>query len=436
MASTKSTLMSLAAQIASSAAVIQQQLERNKLQGPSFAADAPTALPDDPEVQNARMALIEAASSLQCLATGPEDLMKWQAITLKHDQFVLDFLNQYRVFEAVPLDSDIPYAELASKVGVSESILRRVIRHAMTQHIFAETAPGSGRVVHTSNSAFVARTPLVKSWLGHNLEEVTAGSVKQVETIRTYGDSQEPNESAMCIALTGGPLEEGKTLFDFFGTDGEGDQKGWRMRRFGEAMKSATQSGAHSGHHVHAGLEWDALGDATVVDIGGSIGHVSIELAKQHPKLKCIVQDFAGLEPQFNATLPVDLRDRVTFQAHNFWEEQPVKGADVYFMKHILHDWSDKYCLKILRAIVPAMKDGSRIVVMDGVLPPPGTAPLPMEHLLTALDLQMMTALNAKERSHEEWVALFKEADSRLEVKGIVQPPGSAAAVIEVVFHG
>jgi len=129
---------------------------------------------------------------------------------------------------------------------------------------------------------------------------------------------------------------------------------------------------------------------------------MSFELAERHPNFKCVVQDFAGLEPQFDATLPADLKDRVTFQAHDFFKEQPVRGADVYFMKHILHDWSDKYCLKILRAIVPAMKDGSRIVVMDGVLPPPGTAALPMERLLTALDLQMVTALNAKEWSREE----------------------------------
>lgn len=180
---------------------------------------------------------------------------------------MLDFLNQYRVFEAVPLDGDISYAELASKVGVSESILRRVIRHSMTQHTFTETRPGAGRVVHTANSAFVARTPLMKSWFGHNFEECAAGSLKQVEVIRTYGDSQEPNESAGCIALNGGPLEEGKTIFDFFETDGEGERKGWRMRRFGECMRIATQTGAYSSHHVHVGLDWDALGDATVVDV-------------------------------------------------------------------------------------------------------------------------------------------------------------------------
>lgn len=82
MANTTLTLTSLTAQIASSAAAIQQHLERNKLQGPSFAADAPISLPADPELENARTTLIAAASSLQCLATGPADFMKLQAVTV------------------------------------------------------------------------------------------------------------------------------------------------------------------------------------------------------------------------------------------------------------------------------------------------------------------------------------------------------------------
>jgi len=67
------------------------------------------------------------------------------------------------------------------------------------------------------------------------------------------------------------------------------------------------------------------------------------------------------------------LKDRVTFQAHGFWTPQPVKDADVYFIRFCLHGYSDDGAIKILRNIIPAMKHGARLVVMDTVLPEPNT---------------------------------------------------------------
>jgi hypothetical protein len=240
-------------------------------------------------------------------------------------------------------------------------------------------------------------------------------------------------------------------------SEGEVDKtdrtKGWRARRFGEAMKFMTTFGVSSAKHIHGGFDWDALGKATVVDVsmsliiwlcesmlidsqcGGSTGHVMVELASKHPDLTMIVQDFAALEPQFDATIPEKYKSRISFQAHDFFTPQPIKGADVYFFKHVLHDWPDASCVKILKNVVPAMKSGSRIILMEGVLAEVGQVPNSVAKLGTALDLQMMAALNARERKAEDWKALFKAADERLVVKAIRQPPGSMASLIEVGFE-
>ena len=53
----------------------------------------------------------------------------------------------------------------------------------------------------------------------------------------------------------------------------------------------------------------------------------------------------------------------------------------------------------------------------------------------TSLDLQMMAALNAKERTKQDWMDLFNSADKRLSIKGFKQPPGSAATLIEAIFE-
>lgn len=146
------------------------------------------------------------------------------------------------------------------------------------------------------------------------------------------------------------------------------------------------------------------------------------------------MQDFPALEARFNATVPDDLKSRVTFQGHDFFTPQPIKGAAVYFFCHILHDWSDTYAIKILQNTVPAMKNGSKLIAVELVQPPPGSVPRFIEKICTSMDLQMMGAVNSKERTSAEWTELFKRADPRFSVKDFVTPPGAAISVIEVVF--
>lgn len=54
---------------------------------------------------------------------------------------------------------------------------------------------------------------------------------------------------------------------------------------------------------------------------------------------------------------------------HDFYAEQPVKGATIYLLRAIIHDWSDKYCLRILRRLREAAAPTSRLVVVDTILP-------------------------------------------------------------------
>ncbi len=153
-----------------------------------------------------------------------------------------------------------------------------------------------------------------------------------------------------------------------------------------------------------------------------------------HPKIHCIVQDFEHLDSQFQDLCPQELKNRVSFQAHNFWKEQPVKNADIYMLKRVLHDYSDKYASKILENLLP-MKIGSRVLVIDAVKPPRGIMPWHFERMLTSLDLQMLVALSSKERTAEEWIALFKGVDPRFALKSVVKPEQSSTSVMEFVLN-
>ena len=73
--------------------------------------------------------------------------------------------------------------------------------------------------------------------------------------------------------------------------------------------------------------------------------------------------------------LPPDLTTRVQFMAHYLFKPQTVV-ADVYYMRWILHNWSNKYCALILKAQIPALKPGARILIQEFCMPMPGQAQL------------------------------------------------------------
>lgn len=63
-----------------------------------------------------------------------------------------------------------------------------------------------------------------------------------------------------------------------------------------------------------------------------------------------------------------ELLDRIQFMKHDFFTSQTVT-AELYIFRHILHDWSDEDCLRILRALEVALKPGAKVLVSEGVVP-------------------------------------------------------------------
>jgi hypothetical protein len=84
---------------------------------------------------------------------------------------------------------------------------------------------------------------------------------------------------------------------------------------------------------------------------------------------------------------------------HDFLTPQPVRAA-VYYFRSILHNWPDKYCVKILRALIPVLEPGAKIVINDSIMPGPGTLPWDREARLRGSDLNMLELQNAGELAH------------------------------------
>lgn len=185
---------------------------------------------------------------------------------------------------------------------------------------------------------------------------------RAVDAMRQHLPCEEPGRAAFGL-VNDAP---GVPMFEFLATCGEPE----RTRRFGGAMRYFGSHEAFRLEHLVCGYPWAAIDrpGARVVDVGGGQGWVARALAEATRHVTFVVQDLAGTVRDGRAILPRELEGRVEFEEHDFFAEQTVRGADVYFLRWILHDWSDKYAVRILRALVPALEVGGRVVVYERVL--------------------------------------------------------------------
>lgn len=79
---TSKPLSPLADKIKANASVIEAYLQEQGEPAPSFDITGPERFPNAPELQMARMQLLEAAMDVFILASGPGEFMTWMAVTV------------------------------------------------------------------------------------------------------------------------------------------------------------------------------------------------------------------------------------------------------------------------------------------------------------------------------------------------------------------
>ena len=100
----------------------------------------------------------------------------------------------------------------------------------------------------------------------------------------------------------------------------------------------------------------------------------------------------------------------------------------------MLHGYDDESALQILRNVRSVMDAGSRLLLMEVVLPDRIERADPQLELLIMSDLNMLAATGGRERSEGEWNVLLVSAG--LELQRMVPVAGQTSCIVEAARRG
>jgi hypothetical protein len=207
---------------------------------------------------------------------------------------------------------------------------------------------------------------------------------------------------------SGFELTHGESLFEYFGSHPDAGAV------FDGAMQSLTALFADAFAQAY-----DFSQMQHVVDIGGGTGALLMALLRRFPNVRGTVFEVGAVVSRLQKA------DRLEGIAGNILTDAPPK-ADAYILSHVLHDWDDASCVRMLQNVRRAMPPHARLLVYEIVAPPPNN--WWTQDRLT--DLEMLAILPGRERTREEFESLFARAGLRLDR---VIATGAAESVLEVV---
>jgi len=296
----------------------------------------------------------------------------------------------------------LPVQQLAALGGVQADHLNRVLRFLATRGVFRADEDGN---YHLTTAASLLRmdSPLP-------LRSLVLLFTDQLYWLPT-GRLEETVRKGSSV------FEEifGAQFFDYLPTDEE------RSELFSRAMATLSQT-EQSG--IVASYDFPDTGK--VVDIGGGLGGLLHAVLISNPGLTGRLFDREPVLRQHRLDDPA-IAGRWETAAGDFYASIP-DGASIYLLKRILHDKADADCVRVLRACRQAMSAGSRLLIIDPLVPPGGDRPVSTQ----LSDVLMMAVFEGRERTESQIAALLAEAGLTL---NRVIPTPTTLTIVEAVSH-
>lgn len=347
----------------------------------------------------------------------------------------LQAICHFRLFDAIPEKGSATYADIATTAGIPEDLAVRFIRMSILNGIFSESTPG--RVYHTPSSRWLlTRGPGLSDLIALNCYELAPAGLRYPEAIEKFGDIQEPEHSSFALVNNNLPI------FEVLARDEK------RRLRFGRSMQYLTSADSYDIRHILNGYDWASVDvpGARALDIGGGMGHISALIAAHTTHLHFTVQDLPPVVEDAiknRATLGApQILDRISFLPLSFFDSHPpaTQVFDVVFLRWILHNWSDKYTRQIFRAMIPALRKGTKVFIVEYVLAERFDGVKAAQHFGLWCDMIMGVGFGAKERTaqniHDLMDDVAKEFGGCWTDWAVSKPGNSTMSFIQAVWGG
>ncbi|KAI5777535.1 O-methyltransferase-domain-containing protein [Geopyxis carbonaria] len=299
-----------------------------------------------------------------------------------------------------PPPATISLTALATACHAPERTLSRLLRALIAQFIF--TSPAAGIYTHTARSWYLATSAGARDLAYFSVSHLPiAAALPQHLADTGYADPQPGAPLAFNTAMN--------TTLPFWECIAAQPDA---VARFGRAMEYTQQLNRPPLQELYP---WMSI-RGTVVDVGGGFAQVPRALYEHFGKdalegVRFVVQDLPGVIAEGESRWPKDLPAIEWMPVDFLRAPQPVRGAAVYWLRHILHDWSDTDAAQILKGVIAAMGKHSRLLICDKVLPDVAQAG---GGVLPNLDLLMMMCVGGVERTRSQWEALVEGAGGRI----------------------
>lgn len=273
--------------------------------------------------------------------------------------------------------------QIAADLSVSADALARVLRALSVVGVVADQGDGK-----------FGLTPL-----GETLRAGAPGGIRQMAIMFGEDFHWRPTGAMLHSVRTGQPAFDhvfGKGAFEYWSENQADGQI------FNDAMTEFSKGGAPA--LVGA---YDFSKCRKIVDIGGGHGMLLSAILAVNPGATGVLYDMPGVVA--GAKLEGPAAGRIACEGGSFFDSAPA-GGDTYMMKHILHDWDDERCLKILAAIRKVIPKDGTLLVAEMVVPGAGEP-----HFAKLLDLEMLLMTGGgRERTAAEFAALFANGGFKL----------------------
>jgi hypothetical protein len=269
-------------------------------------------------------------------------------------------------------------AELARLTQTHAPSLYRLMRALASLGIFAEVRPAT--FAHTA--------------LSRLLRSDVPGSLRNMALLLGNPSQWQAWGALDYSVRTGQPAFDhihGQNIWQYLALHPES------ARVFNEAMVSFSEAA------IPVVYAYDFSTITTMVDVGGGLGRLLIAILQANPAMRGILLDQPAIIEEARARImAAGLGERCELVVGDYFEALPT-GADAYLFKQVLHNLPDEECIRLLTHCRAAMQAGGKVLIVEQAIRPGSTNPATYLQ-----DLDMLVAFGGRERTEEEFRALFE----------------------------